>query len=75
MLMAVWVNRRLPLRSFVRMSYFTPTVLPMIAVANIWLFFYTPDIGLIDQVTGVLRNPAPTTGSAIRTRCSAASSS
>ena len=24
------------------MAYFTPTVLPMIAVANIWLFFYTP---------------------------------
>ena len=53
MLMAVWVNRRLPFRSFVRMSYFTPTVLPMIAVANIWLFFYTPDIGLIDQIAGV----------------------
>ena len=50
MLMAVWVNRRMPARAFVRMSYFTPTVLPMIAVANIWLFFYTPEIGLIDQV-------------------------
>ena len=58
MLMAVWVNRRLPLRSFVRMSYFTPTVLPMIAVANIWLFFYTPDIGLIDQVTGAFGIPS-----------------
>ena len=23
----------------------------MIAVANIWLFFYTPDIGLIDQIS------------------------
>ena len=42
LLMAVWVNGKLPLRGFIRMSYFTPTVLPMIAVANIWLFFYTP---------------------------------
>jgi hypothetical protein len=33
-------------RSFVRMAYFTPTVLPLIAVANIWLFFYTPGFGL-----------------------------
>jgi len=49
-LMAVWVNGRLPARGLVRMAYFTPTILPMIAVANIWLFFYTPDIGLIDQV-------------------------
>lgn len=50
MLMAFWVNGRLPARGLVRMAYFTPTILPMIAVANIWLFFYTPDIGLIDQV-------------------------
>ena len=51
MLMAVWVNGKMPMKSLARMSYFTPTVLPMIAVANIWLFFYTPDIGLLDQVS------------------------
>ncbi len=49
--MALLVNRALPGRALVRMAYFTPTILPMIAVANIWLFFYTPDIGLIDQIT------------------------
>ncbi len=49
-LMAVWVNGKLPARGLVRMAYFTPTILPMIAVANIWLFFYSPDIGLIDQI-------------------------
>jgi len=52
-LMAVWVNRRLPARAVVRMAYFTPTILPMIAVANIWLFFYTPEIGLLDRVVGL----------------------
>jgi len=51
-IMALFVNRAIPGRSLVRMAYFTPTILPMIAVANIWLFFYTPDIGLIDQVAG-----------------------
>ncbi len=50
LLMAIWVNGRLPMKTIVRMSYFTPTILPMIAVANIWLFFYSPDIGLLDQV-------------------------
>lgn len=50
LLMALWVNRKLPGRGFVRLSYFTPTILPMIAVANIWLFFYTPEIGLLDQI-------------------------
>ena len=37
--MALLVNRALPGRALVRMAYFTPTILPMIAVANIWLFF------------------------------------
>lgn len=57
-LMAVWVNGKLPLRSLTRMAYFTPTILPMIAVANIWLFFYTPDIGLLDQVSAVFGLPS-----------------
>ena len=54
LLMAVWVNRRLPARGLVRLAYFTPTILPMIAVANIWLFFYTPQFGLLDQVRQLL---------------------
>ena len=50
LLMAVWVNSRMSGRGIVRLAYFTPTVLPMIAVANIWLFFYTPEIGLINNL-------------------------
>ena len=30
----------------------------MIAVANIWLFFYTPDYGLFDQIRGLLGLPS-----------------
>ncbi len=52
--MALFVNARLPGRGLVRLAYFTPTVLPMIAVANLWLFFFTPDYGLIDRATAVL---------------------
>lgn len=52
-IMALFVNRAIPGRALIRMAYFTPTMLPMIAVANIWLFFYTPDIGLIDQIAGL----------------------
>jgi hypothetical protein len=48
--MALFVNARLPGKGFLRLAYFTPTVLPMIAVANIWLFFYTPQYGLIAQL-------------------------
>jgi len=48
--MALFVHRKLTGIGFLRMAYFTPTVLPLIAVANIWLFFYTPGFGLIDQI-------------------------
>lgn len=51
--MAVWVNGRVRGRAGLRLAYFTPTVLPMIAAANIWLFFYTPDYGLLDQIGGL----------------------
>ena len=50
--MALWVNSAMRGRTWLRMAFFTPTVLPMIAVANIWLFFFTPQYGLLEQVTG-----------------------
>lgn len=50
--MALFVNARLPGRGFVRMAYFTPTILPMIAAANIWMFFYAPQIGFFNNVLG-----------------------
>jgi len=56
--MALWVNGRIGGRGFLRLAYFTPTVLPMIAVANIWLFFYTPQYGLLEQITHGLGLPS-----------------
>ena len=58
LLMALWVNGKLPARALVRMAYFTPTVLPMIAVANLWLYFYTPQIGMLDKLTGLFGAPS-----------------
>jgi sn-glycerol 3-phosphate transport system permease protein len=54
LLMALWVNSAMRGRTWLRMAFFTPTVLPMIAVANIWLFFFTPQYGLLEQVTTAL---------------------
>ena len=50
LVMALFVNERIRGRGFLRLAYFTPTILPMIAVANIWIFFYVPQYGLMDQV-------------------------
>lgn len=53
MTMAFLVNAGLAGQAWLRLCYFVPTVLPMIAVANIWLFFFTPDYGLLDQIRGL----------------------
>ena len=58
LVMALFVHNRMRGLSFLRMAYFTPTVLPMIAVGNIWLFFYTPSFGLIDQIRSLFGLPA-----------------
>ncbi len=50
LIMALLVSQRIPAKGFVRLAYFTPTILPMIAVANIWLFFYAPQIGLFNKI-------------------------
>lgn len=52
--MALWANGRIGGRGFVRTAYFTPTMLPMIAAANLWLFFYTPGLGLLDHITALV---------------------
>jgi sn-glycerol 3-phosphate transport system permease protein len=49
-IMALWVNSKIRFTGLLRLAYFTPTILPMITVANIWLFFYSPNIGLFDQL-------------------------
>ncbi|WP_410771811.1 carbohydrate ABC transporter permease [Fontibacillus sp. BL9] len=51
--MAVWVNGKLRGRSLIRAALFYPTLIPMIAIANIWLFIYTPDYGLLDKFLGL----------------------
>jgi len=53
LMMALWADAKIPARSFLRTAYFTPTVLPMIAAGNLWLFFYTPGFGVLDQIGGL----------------------
>lgn len=52
LVMAMAVNKFLRGRAFMRVAYFTPAVLPLVAVGSIWVFFLTPGFGLIDQIRG-----------------------
>lgn len=49
--MATLANKAIRGTAFVRVSFFYPTMIPMIAVANIWLFIYTPQYGLLSRLT------------------------
>jgi len=58
-IMALWVNSKIKCTSLLRLAFFTPTILPMITVANIWLFFYSPNIGLFNQLLGLVGIEGP----------------
>jgi len=47
--MAVFANKITRFKYWVRTSFFSPTIIPMIAVANVWLFIYTPEYGLLSR--------------------------
>jgi len=53
--MALFANKVRIGRAFTRVAFFHPTILPMVAAANIWLFIYTPIYGLIAYINPQLR--------------------
>jgi sn-glycerol 3-phosphate transport system permease protein len=50
LLMATFANKALRGTNFLRTAFFYPTLIPMIAAANVWLFIYTPQYGLLSRV-------------------------
>lgn len=48
--MAMFANKVRLGKGPVRIAFFYPTLLPMVAVANIWLFIYTPMYGLLGYI-------------------------
>ncbi|MEA5069961.1 MAG: sugar ABC transporter permease [Christensenellaceae bacterium] len=58
--MAIFAHKVRFGKGFVRVAFFYPTLLPMVAVANIWLFIYTPGYGLLGYINPswrLLSNP------------------
>lgn len=48
--LALFVNRKGRHIGFIRTSYFYPSVMPMIAIASVWMFIYMARNGLFDQL-------------------------
>lgn len=49
LLLATLVNRKTKAIGFIRTAFFYPAVMPMIAIASIWMFIYMAKNGLFDQ--------------------------
>ena len=50
LILALVVNGKLKGVGFLRTAFFYPVVMPMIAIASIWLFIYMADAGMLDQL-------------------------
>ena len=54
LLIAVMLDQNIPLRSFLRSTYFAPVVVPMVASSLIWIWFYDPAVGPFNQILEML---------------------
>ncbi len=57
--LALLLNRRLRGIGLLRLSFFYPTILPMVSAATIWMFFFTPDYGLFNRALEFLGYRGP----------------
>lgn len=58
LLIAVMLDSNVPLKKFLRASFFAPVVVPVVASSLIWLWFYDPNVGPFNQILTWLGLPA-----------------
>lgn len=54
LLIAMALDKALPIRRLLRIAYFAPVVVPVSACALIWIWFYDPGIGPLNQILQAL---------------------
>lgn len=47
---AVLLDKNVPLKKFLRSTFFAPVVVPMVASSLIWMWFYDPNVGPLNQI-------------------------
>ena len=48
-LFALLLNRKIRGVGLARLGFFYPTILPLVSAATVWMFFFTPDYGLLNS--------------------------
>lgn len=59
MFLAVLLHQKMRGRAFLRAGVFAPALLPVVAIAVIWLYFYQPNLGVINGILGTFGLPTP----------------
>lgn len=54
---ALVLDSRIPMRKYLRASYFAPVVVPVVASALIWIWFFDPSLGPFNQILEFLGLP------------------
>lgn len=54
---ALALDSYMPFRRFLRSVYFAPVVVPVVASSLIWIWFYDPGIGPLNQILGIFGIP------------------
>lgn len=58
LLIAVMLDSNVPLKKFLRASYFAPVVVPIVASSLIWIWFYDVNIGPFNQILNWIGLPS-----------------
>jgi ABC-type sugar transport system permease subunit len=58
LLIAVLLDKKIRMRRFFRIAHFAPVVVPITASSLIWLWFYDPGIGPLNQILKLVGLPA-----------------
>ncbi|MFZ4895698.1 carbohydrate ABC transporter permease [Plantibacter sp. Mn2098] len=59
MFLAVLLHQQMRGRGFLRAGVFAPAILPVVAIAVIWMYFYQPNIGVFNSILGAVGLPTP----------------
>ena len=55
--LAVMLDTHIPCRKFLRVSYFAPVIVPVVAASTIWMWLYDPTLGPLNEVLRYLGLP------------------
>lgn len=57
LVLAVLLDEHIPCRKFLRISYFAPVIVPVVASSIVWMWLYDPQLGPLNQLLEWLHLP------------------